>query len=139
MEPCSHPAFSCDTGSGCLPAPCHGDRLNFFSWYKRVSGRLSKGNEIPCPCAAIPAEGCLQAWLQSWGMRGHLSLADERAELACSWAGLGTCCALETFWQMRFVKVRVPFLMRLYLPWQRVRVQLFTRHVQGTGRTEGAG
>lgn len=40
---------------------------------------------------------------------------------------------------MHFVKVRVPFLMHLYLPWQRVHVQLFTPHVQGTGRTEGAG
>lgn len=40
---------------------------------------------------------------------------------------------------MHFVKVRVPFLMHLYLPWQRVRVQLFTPPAQGTGRTGGAG
>jgi len=29
--------------------------------------------------------------------------------------------------------------MHLYLPWQRVHVQLFTPHVQGTGKTVGAG
>lgn len=139
MQHCSHRACPCDAWSGCLQLPSTGWRLNFCGQCKRVSGGLNKGNKIHGLRAAAPAEGRLRALLWSWGMRGHFSLADKQAEPACSWAGLGTRCTGQSFWQMHFVEVSVPFLMHLYLPWQRGPVQLFTPHVQGTGRTEGAG
>lgn len=40
-------------------------RFYFLGQCKRVSGKLNKGNEIHGLCAAVPAEGRLQAWLRS--------------------------------------------------------------------------